>query len=62
MDIVIKKNGKIVCNKCNGRGHLATFENKPDYRVNMTCLKCNGDGELDFIENIVGKKNNKLII
>ena len=48
--------GEVICDKCNGTGHQATWENIPDYRVYTPCSKCHGDGKLDWLENIMGKR------
>ncbi len=57
------KNGVYFCSRCKGTGIL-------DFKLYLVelfsivepCPKCGGLGSIDWIENIVGRKKDKLVI
>jgi hypothetical protein len=54
--------GKIICDKCNGRGEIVEpfSESHNSYDCDfITCPKCKGNKKVDWIENVVGVKETK---
>jgi len=56
------KEGEVYCDECNGSGNRAKWDQIPDYKCYLPCNKCHGKGKLDWIENVVGKKRDKIKI
>lgn len=50
------------CDKCGGDGKIETRSLFADNSFISTCKKCKGTGKLDWIENVVGKKPEKINI
>lgn len=47
--------GEVFCDRCNGTGIVDNTKGSGTYN----CRKCLGTGKLDWIENVVGKSNDK---
>ncbi len=50
---------EVICEDCGGLGLSARGTEFSYLSESVECPKCLGEGKLDFIENIVGKKEDK---
>ena len=50
----------MICDRCNGKGHIHTFLDGKDHKP-ITCPKCRGKEDIDWIENIFGVSPGKKI-
>lgn len=51
---------EFVCEKCEGTGCYRSITSDVTDPRFLRCPQCQGEGKLDWIENIVGKKKEKL--
>ncbi len=54
------KEGEVICDKCNGNGKSKSYHLFLQHTERRECDNCNGEGKLDWIENVVGKKRDKI--